>query len=68
MTSYRIPPLTGRFVKGHSGNPLGRPKKMREAELLQAAIKFFDELAKAYYFKGNSAHKINRIRKVLNEK
>lgn len=68
MTSYRIPPLTGRFVKGRSGNPLGRPKKMREAELLQAAIKFFDELAKAYYFKGNSAHKINRIRKVLNEK
>lgn len=41
---------------------------MREEELLQTAIKFFDELAKAYYFKGNSAHKINRIRKVLNEK
>ena len=41
---------------------------MREAELLQTAIKFFDELARAYYGKGNAVHKINRIRKVLNEK
>ena len=68
MTPRRLPPTSGRFVKGRSGNPLGRPKKLREAELLQTAIKFFDELAKAYYFKGNSTHKINRIRKVLNEK
>lgn len=41
---------------------------MREAELLQTAIKFFDELAKAYYSKGQAARKLNRIRKVLNEK
>ena len=41
---------------------------MREAELLQTAIKFFGELAKAYYLKGNSTRKINRIQKVLNEK
>ncbi len=68
MTPRRLPPASGRFVKGCSGNPLGRPKKMREAELLQTAIKFFDELAKAYYLKGNSVRKINRIRKVLNEK
>ena len=68
MTPRQLPPISGRFVKGRSGNPLGRPKKLREAELLQTAIKFFDELAKAYYFKGKSAHKINHIRKVLNEK
>ena len=63
-----LPPVKNRFVKGRSDNPLGRPKKMREAELLQIAIKFFDELAKAYYLKGDSARKINRIRKVLREK
>lgn len=68
MTPRILPPVKKQFVIGRSGNPLGRPKKMREVELLQTAIKFFDELAKAYYLKGNSAHKINRIRKVLNEK
>ena len=68
MTPRILPPVKNRFVKGRSGNPLGRPKKMREEELLQAAIKFFDELAKAYYGMGNAARKINCIRKVLNEK
>ena len=68
MTPRQLPPISGRFVKGRSGNPLGRPKKLREAEILQVAIKFFDELAKAYYGMGNAARKINCIRKVLNEK
>ena len=63
-----LPPMKNRFVKGRSGNPLGRPKKLYNTELLLLAIKFFDELAKAYYGKGHAAHKINRIRKVLNEK
>lgn len=68
MTPRILPPVKHRFVKGRSGNPLGRLKKLREEELLQTAIKFFDELARAYYGKGNALRKINRIRKVLNEK
>lgn len=68
MTPRILPPIKNRFVKGRSGNPLGRPKKLRDAELLLLAIKFFDELARAYYHKGHAARKINRIRRVLNEK
>ena len=68
MTPRELPPVSGRFVKGRSGNPLGRPKKLRDTELLLMAIKFSDELARAYYHKGNAARKINRIRKILDEK
>lgn len=68
MSPYKQPPLSCRFVEGRSGNPLGRPKKLRDTELLLIAIKFFDELPKAYYYKGNAARKINYIRKALNEK
>lgn len=68
MTPRELPPVSGRFVKGRSGNPLGRPKKLRDTEFLLIAIKFFDELARAYYHKGHAARKINRIRKILDEK
>ena len=67
MTPHILPPVKHRFVKGRSGNPLGRPKKLYNTELLLLAIKFFDELAKAYYGKGQALRKLNRIRKVLNE-
>ncbi|WP_428042306.1 MULTISPECIES: DUF5681 domain-containing protein [Candidatus Avelusimicrobium] len=68
MTPRILPPIKNRFVKGRSGNPLGRPKKLHDTELLLLAIKFFDELARAYYGKGHAAHRINHIRRVLNEK
>ena len=68
MSPYKQPPLSCRFVEGRSGNPLGRPKKLRDTELLLVAIKFFDELARAYYYKGHAVRKINRIRKILDEK
>ena len=68
MMPRELPPVSGRFVKGRSGNPLGRPKRLRDTELLLIAIKFSDELARAKYHKGNSARKINRIRKILDEK
>ena len=68
MSPYKQPPLSCMFVEGRSGNPLGRPKKLYNTELLLLAIKFFDELAKAYYGKGQATRKLNRIRKVLNEK
>lgn len=68
MTPRKLPPVSGRFIKGRSGNPLGRPKRLRDTELLLLAIKFFDELARAYYGKGDAARQLNRIRKVFNEK
>lgn len=68
MMPRGLPPISGRFVKGRSGNPLGRPKKLHDTELLLIAIKFSDELARAYYYKGKAARKINRIRKILDEK
>lgn len=68
MTPRQLPPISGRFVKGRSGNPLGRPKKLYNTELLLLAIEFLDELARAYYHKGHAARRLDRIRKVLNEK
>ena len=68
MMSYRMPSLAGRFVKGRSGNPLGRPKKKQNTQLLETAILFFDTLAKAYYQKGKAVRKIEKVRDVLNEK
>jgi hypothetical protein len=41
-TGYKRPPKEGRFVKGRSGNPKGRPK--RNSDLVQSADAFLNEI------------------------
>lgn len=68
MAARPLPPTSGRFVKGRSGNPLGRPKMLTDKEMLLLAIAFMDLLAKAYYQKGQSSRKVHKIGKILHEK
>lgn len=65
MTPRHLPPISGRFVKGRSGNPLGRPKVLHDKLLLLLAIKFFDLLARAYYQKGDAPQRIRKIEKII---
>ena len=65
MTPRHLPPISGRFVKGRSGNPLGRPEALHDKELILLAIKFFDVLARAYYRKGDAEMRIRRIKDIL---
>lgn len=60
-----LPPVKHRFVKGRSGNPLGRPKVLHDKLLLLLAIKFFDLLVRAYYQKGDAAQRIRKIEKII---
>ena len=65
MTPRHLPPISGRFVKGRSGNPLGRPKVLQDKLLLLLAIKFFDLLARAYYQKGDAPQRIRKIEQMI---
>lgn len=66
MTPRHLPPTSGRFVKGHSGNPLGRPSRnFREREILLLIAKFLETLAKAYCNQSRSVEKIRQIKDIL---
>ena len=66
MTPRQLPPVSGRFVKGRSGNPMGRPpQKLPERENLLIIAKFFETLAKAYCNQSRSVEKIRQIKDIL---
>ena len=68
MTPRHLPPVSGRFIKGRSGNPLGRPKVIEDKELILLVIKFFDTFAKVYFRQGDSNGRLERIKQILYEK
>lgn len=66
MTPRSLPPVSGRFVKGRSGNPHGRPpRNFREKDIVLLVAKFFETLAKAYCNQSRSVDKIRRIKDIL---
>lgn len=65
MSPRQLPPVSGRFVKGRSGNPLGRPKILPDRETILLMIKFFDVFARAYYKQGDGPLRLNQIQKIL---
>ena len=66
MTPRHLSPISGRFVKGRSGNPLGRPpRNFRERDIILLVAKFFETLAKAYSNQSYSMGKIRQIRDIL---
>ena len=66
MKPRHLPPVSGRFVKGRSGNPHGRPpRNLPEREILLIIAKFFETLAKAYCNQSRSVEKIRQIKDIL---
>lgn len=68
MTPYKIPPREYCFIKGRSGNPLGRPCRKRDTELTNDLIKLFALIISVYGNKKTATEKWLKIRSVLNEK
>ena len=66
MKPRQLPPVSGRFVKGRSGNPYVRPpQNLPEREILLIIAKFFETLAKAYCNQSRSVEKIRQIKDIL---
>ena len=66
MTPRHLPPTSERFVKGRSGNPLGRPpRNFRERDIILLVAKFFETLVKAYCNQSRSVEKIHQIKDIL---
>ena len=69
MTPIKLPPNSGRFIKGRSGNPLGwPPKNLRDKEIILLAAKFLEILARAYCKQTNAVWQIRQIKGILYEK
>ena len=66
MTPRHLPLVSGRFIKGRSGNPHGRPpRNFRERDIVLLVAKFFETLAKAYCNPSCSVEKIRQIKDIL---
>lgn len=68
MSDKRNPPKEYRFVKGRSGNPLGRAPSKNDRELINAIIKFNDLVAGVFYRKVASKEKWKKVKDILDEK
>lgn len=62
-----MPPEEGRFRKGHSGNPAGRPR-VSERDILEIMSVLLDLLVKAKSKDRAAQGKLLKIKRVLNEK
>lgn len=67
MTPRVIPPETGRFRKGQSGNPAGRPRAS-EKDILEIMSVLLDLVVKAKNKDRAARGQLLEIKRLLNEK